>query len=116
MLGVAVNIHDITYPGGLTERIGSVEICVLLLLAETAMLCDILSLGVHALLIWGFGLGPKHFNFMLILDGFLQYFGDTRILQGFCTHFLTPRGQVPQVLAGDVMIHRFFFGGGPKTM
>ena len=41
------------------ERIGSVEICVLLLLAETAMLCDILSLGVRALLIWGFGLGPK---------------------------------------------------------
>ena len=81
VLGVAVNIHDITYPcPGLTECIGSVEICVLLLLAETAMLCDILSLGVRALLIWGFGLGPKHFYFMLILDGFLQYFGDTRIL------------------------------------
>ena len=33
----------------------------------------------------GFCLDPKHFTFMLILDGFLQYFGSTRILQEFCT-------------------------------
>ena len=84
MLGVAVNINDITYPcPGLTERIGSVGICVLLLLADTAMLFDILFLGVRALLIWGFGLVPKHFNFMLILDGFLKYFVNTQILHPF---------------------------------
>ena len=47
---------------------------------------------------------------MLILGGFLQYVGDTRILQEVCTHFLTPRGQLPQVPAGDVMMQGFFWG------
>ena len=39
VLGVAVNIHDITYPcQGLPESIGSVEICVLLLLLQCSVL------------------------------------------------------------------------------
>ena len=46
VLGVAVNIHDITYPcPGLTERIGSVGICVLLLLLQCIL--SIFPASVH---------------------------------------------------------------------